>query len=191
MKYCSQCGGPLIRRVPEGDHLERSVCEACETIHYENPKIVSGCIATWEDRILLCRRAIEPRYGLWTLPAGYMENDETTADAAARETEEEAGAQVEIVDLFAMINLPHINQVYVMYRGNMRSGEYEPGIESLEADLFEQDSIPWHDLAFPVVNETLRRFFLDRERGKFRIHVGDIVPVDRARNQWDVRFLQD
>jgi len=177
--------------VPEGDHLERAVCETCDTVHYENPKIVSGCIATWEDRVLLCRRAIEPRYGLWTLPAGYMENDETTADAAARETAEEAGAEVDIVDLFAMINLPHISQVYVMFRGNMRNAEYEPGIESLEAGLFDQDSIPWHDLAFPVVTETLRRFFFDRARGEFRIHVGDIVPIDRARNQWSMRFMRD
>jgi ADP-ribose pyrophosphatase YjhB (NUDIX family) len=191
MKYCTQCGGPLVRRIPVGDNLERAVCPACETIHYENPKIVSGCVATWEDRILLCRRAIEPRYGQWTLPAGYMENDETTADAAARETEEEAGAKVAIVDLFAMINLPHINQVYIMFRGELPNAEYAPGAESLEAGLFLQEEIPWEELAFPVVTETLRRYFRDRERGNFRVHVGDIVPIDRERGQWDSRFLQD
>jgi ADP-ribose pyrophosphatase YjhB (NUDIX family) len=191
MKYCTQCGGPLVRRVPAGDNLERAVCTSCDTIHYENPKIVSGCIAIWEDRVLLCRRAIEPRYGQWTLPAGYMENDETTADAAARETEEEAGARVAIVDLFAMINLPHINQVYVMFRGELPGPEYAPGAESLEAGLFLQDEIPWDELAFPVVTETLRRYFRDRERGSFAVHVGDIIPVDRERGRWHTRFFQD
>lgn len=191
MRYCSQCGGPLTRRIPPGDNLERAVCDSCATIHYENPKIISGCIATWDDRVLLCRRAIEPRYGQWTLPAGYMENDETTADAAVRETEEEAGARVEIVDLFAMINLPHINQVYVMFRGTLSSDEHAPGVESLEAGLFTQEEIPWDGLAFPVVTETLQRYFNDREQGGFRIHVGDILSVDYARNRWETRFLGD
>jgi ADP-ribose pyrophosphatase YjhB (NUDIX family) len=162
-------------RIPAGDTLPRHVCDACATIHYQNPKIVAGCIAEWHGSILLCRRAIEPRYGLWTLPAGFMENEETTAQAAARETLEEACAVVTGLTLYGIFNLPHISQVYIMFRGHLREGQVAAGLESLEAALFEEDEIPWGTLAFPVVRETLRLYYQDRRASEFRVHMGDIV----------------
>jgi ADP-ribose pyrophosphatase YjhB (NUDIX family) len=175
VKYCSQCGAKVALRIPPGDNLPRHVCEACETIHYQNPKIVAGCIAEWEGRILLCRRAIEPRYGLWTLPAGFMENNETTAEAAARETLEEARAVVNNLALYGLFNLPHIDQVYIMFRGVLREARVEAGLESLEAALFPEEKIPWQALAFPVVRESLKLFCQDRRAGEFRVHMGDII----------------
>lgn len=177
MKYCSNCGAPVSRRIPPGDNLPRYVCDACQTIHYQNPKIVAGCIPEWEDKVLLCRRAIEPRYGLWTLPAGFMENGETTAQAAARETLEEANARVDRLSLYVLFNLPHINQVYLMFRGRLRDGRYSAGHESLEAALFTEREIPWQELAFPVIRETLRCYFDDRRAGVYRVHTGDIIPT--------------
>lgn len=176
INYCMQCGAPVDWRVPEGDNLPRHVCDACGTIHYLNPKIVAGCIPEWDDRILLCRRAIEPRYGLWTLPAGFLENGETTAQGAARETREEACAQVDIADLYALFNIPHISQIYVMFRAQLRALDYAPGEESLEVALFREDEIPWDTLAFPVVHEILLRYYEDRRSGQFRMHVADITP---------------
>jgi len=176
VKYCSQCAHPVSLRIPPGDALPRYVCDHCQTIHYQNPKIVAGCIPEWEDRILLCRRAIEPRYGLWTVPAGFMENGETVADAAARETLEEARAQVRDCSLYALFNLPHISQVYVLFRARLPRPEFGPGTESLEVDLFTEARIPWDRLAFPVIRETLRRYFADRRNGTFPVHTGDIAP---------------
>ena len=173
MKFCNQCGAPVSLRVPEGDNLPRHVCDACNTIHYENPKIVAGCIPEWEDKILLCRRAIEPRYGLWTLPAGFMENSETTAQAAMREAMEEARANVEITSLYTVFNLIHINQVYMIFRSRLCDLDFAPGVESLEVALFEEKDIPWGELAFPVVEQTLRYFFSDREQGRFHARMGD------------------
>lgn len=168
-------------RIPPGDNLPRHVCDTCHAIHYQNPKIVAGCVATWGEEILLCRRAIEPRYGLWTLPAGFMENRETTVEAAARETLEEACAQLRSLSLYGLFNLPHIDQVYIMFRGELREREVRAGAESLEALLFSEADIPWEELAFPVVSETLRLFFEDRRAGEFRVHTGDIVRgPDRA-----------
>ncbi len=175
MKFCSNCGAPVSRRIPPGDSLPRYVCDACRTIHYQNPKMVVGCIPEWEDRILLCRRAIEPRYGLWTLPAGFMENSETAAEAAARETREEAEAQVEIGTLFSLYNLPHINQVYLLFRARLLNLAYAPGAESLEVALFHEAEIPWERLAFPVIQHTLHHFFDDRRGGQYRLHIGDIT----------------
>lgn len=175
VKYCCQCGAPVTLRIPPGDNLPRYVCNACEAIHYQNPKIVAGCIAEWEGKILLCRRAIEPRYGLWTLPAGFMENDETTSQAAARETLEEARALVGDLALYGLFNLPHINQVYIMFRGALREPQVSAGLESLEASLFREEELPWQELAFPVVRESLRLFCRDRRTGDFRVHMGDIV----------------
>ncbi len=175
VKYCCQCGAQVELRVPEGDNLPRYVCSACETVHYQNPKIVAGCVVTWGGRILLCRRAIEPRLGLWTVPAGFMERNETTAEAAARETLEEAHAQLRDLSLYGLFNLPHIDQVYIMFRGEMRDGRFSAGPESLEAALFMEEDIPWETLAFPVVCETLRLFFKDRRAGKFKVHTGDII----------------
>jgi ADP-ribose pyrophosphatase YjhB (NUDIX family) len=175
MKYCSQCGGTVTLRIPPGDTLPRFVCDACEAIHYQNPKIVAGCIAEWEGRVLLCRRAIEPRYGLWTLPAGFMENKETTAQAAARETLEEACAAVNGLALYGVFNLPHIDQVYIMFRGALADARVGAGLESLEAELFAEENIPWQQLAFPVVRVSLRLFLQDRRAGEFRVHTGDIM----------------
>ena len=175
MKFCSECGAAVERRVPRGDNRSRFVCAQCETVHYQNPKVVAGCIAEWGDKILLCKRAIEPRYGLWTLPAGFMENEETTAEAAARETLEEASARVDIDALYALFNLPHINQVYLLFRGRLRDLAFGPGEESLEVALFAEAEIPWDVLAFPVVRETLKCYFADRARGAFPLRFGDIV----------------
>ena len=175
MKYCSECGQPVSRRIPEGDNLPRFVCDSCHTIHYQNPNIVAGCVLTWENRILLCRRAIEPRHGLWTLPAGFMENGETTAEAAAREAWEEAGARSPDLQLYSVHSLPHISQVYIMFRGELEAGHAEAGPESLEVALVEEADIPWDQLAFPVVREVLERFLEDRRRGHFPVHGGDIV----------------
>jgi len=175
MNYCSDCGAPVTERVPEGDNLPRHVCEQCGAIHYRNPKIVAGCIPEAGTRILLCRRAIEPRAGLWTLPAGFMENGETTAQGAARETLEEANARVHIEQLYALFDIPHINQVYLMFRGRMLDEQFSAGAESLEAALFEESAIPWDTLAFPVIRETLVRYFADRREGRFQTHHGQIT----------------
>ncbi len=175
MKFCTACGGPLVLQVPPGDSRRRHVCSRCGEIHYLNPKLVTGCIPESEDgRILLCRRAIEPRYGLWTLPAGFMENGESCQQGAARETLEEANARVEILQLYTTFNLPHIDQVYLLFRGRLLDGGFSPGEESLEVDLFDEADIPWDDLAFAVVRETLRLYFEDRRHGVYQPRVGDI-----------------
>lgn len=184
MKFCSQCGAEIIVKVPESDDRERYVCTQCETIHYQNPKIVAGCIPEWEDRILLCKRAIEPRYGRWTLPAGFMELGETTLEAAVRETQEEANARVDVLDLYMVINLPHVDQVYMMFRSHLKDRDFFPGAESLEVDLFRREQIPWDELAFPTIRETLRFYYQDRESGEFRPRSGDII-----RQESGYRFL--
>jgi ADP-ribose pyrophosphatase YjhB (NUDIX family) len=172
MKFCSHCGSAALeQRVPPGDTLVRWVCAGCGTIHYQNPKIVVGCLPDWEDRVLLCRRAIDPRRGLWTLPAGFLENGETLVAGAARETAEEAGARVEVGALYTVISLPHISQVYVMFRARLRDLEFRPGTESLEVSLFQEEAIPWHELAFRTIARTLRLYFLDRKLGGFPVHL--------------------
>ena len=153
MKFCSQCGSEVELRIPAGDTLPRFVCPVCHTIHYQNPKMVVGCIPEWEGRILLCRRAIAPREGKWTLPAGFMENNETLAQGAARETLEEANARVEIRELYAVYNLPHISQVYLLFRAKLLDLDFSPGIESLEVKLFEEHEIPWDEMAFRVIHD--------------------------------------
>lgn len=175
MKYCSNCGDSVVMKIPEGDNRERHVCDTCDTIHYQNPKIVAGCVPVWEKKILLCRRAIQPRYGLWTLPAGFMENGESTVQAAAREAFEEANAVVENLTLYGLYNLVHINQVYLMFRGDLKDGQASAGEESLEVDLFHENDIPWQELAFPVVKETLERYFEERKQGVYQVHSGDIM----------------
>jgi ADP-ribose pyrophosphatase YjhB (NUDIX family) len=174
MIFCSNCGARLIVKVPEGDDRLRHVCEACTTIHYQNPKIVAGCIPDWDGRLLLCRRAIEPRYGLWTLPAGFMENGETTEQAAARETWEEARARVGEMKLYGVFSIPHISQVYLMFRARLEEERFEPGPESLEVRLFEEHEIPWDELAFPVVKLTLRNYCSDLKDNLFPVHVEEI-----------------
>ena len=176
MKYCSACGATVSIRIPEGDTAPRHVCDRCAAIHYLNPKMVVGCIPEWEDRILLCRRAIEPRHGFWTLPGGFLENGETAGQGAARETLEEAEARVEIGPLYTLFNLPHISQIYLMFRGRLLDLDFGPGSESLEVRLFREDEIPWEDIAFRAISETLRLYFADRARGQFDFHLGDIAP---------------
>jgi ADP-ribose pyrophosphatase YjhB (NUDIX family) len=176
MNYCSHCGSHrLALRVPEGDTLPRFVCGACATIHYQNPKVVVGCLPVWEDRILLCKRAIEPRYGLWTLPAGFLENGETVSAGAERETLEEASARVRIGELYTVISLPQINQVYMVFRAELADLAFGPGPESLEVRLFEEGEVPWETLAFRTIARTLRNFFLDRKHGRFGVHVSALA----------------
>jgi ADP-ribose pyrophosphatase YjhB (NUDIX family) len=177
MNYCSHCGMPVRIGIPPGEHLPRHLCDACGTIHYQNPKLVVGCIAEWQGGILLCRRAIEPRMGWWTLPAGFMENAETTPQAAMRETLEEANARVEIDALFTLYNLPHINQVHLFFRARLLDLDFSPGTESLEVALFKEDGIPWKEMAFASVRETMKHWFDDRRAGKFGFHTGDIQPT--------------
>ncbi|MEM6710624.1 MAG: NUDIX hydrolase, partial [Pseudomonadota bacterium] len=159
MKFCSNCGTAVELKIPEGDNRERYVCPACHTIHYVNPKIVAGCLVTAGEQVLLCKRAIEPRKGYWTLPAGFMENGESAEDGAARETWEEALAKVDIHGLYTVFSLPYISQVYMFYRGTLVGTQFGAGPESLEVGLYDEADIPWNDLAFPVVTQTLRHYF--------------------------------
>ncbi|PRF92392.1 NUDIX domain-containing protein [Burkholderia multivorans] len=174
MKFCSVCGHEVIARIPQGDNRERFVCDHCGTIHYQNPRNVVGTVPVWGEQVLLCRRAIEPRYGFWTLPAGFMEMGETTAEAAARETLEEAGARVEVQNLFTLLNVPHVHQVHLFYLARLVDPEFEAGEESLEVKLFDEADIPWDEIAFPTVSQTLRFFFADRATGDYGVHTGDI-----------------
>ena len=143
-------------------------------VHYQNPKIVAGCIVEWQDKILLCKRSIEPRSGLWTIPAGFMENSETVNAAAARETWEEANARVESVQLFAVYNIPRVNQVYIIFRGELDAPEFSAGAESLEVELFDESEVPWEELAFPVVHKALIRYFENRVSGTDTPFIDDI-----------------
>jgi ADP-ribose pyrophosphatase YjhB (NUDIX family) len=172
MKFCSHCGSDaLAQRIPEGDTLARHVCANCGTIHYQNPKTVVGCLPEWEGRVLLCKRAIDPRLGLWTLPAGFLENGETLEAGALRETAEEARARVGIGSLYTVISLPDINQVYMMFRARLRDLDFGPGAESLEVRLFAEEDVPWGEIAFRTIARTLRNYFLDRKLGAFPLHV--------------------
>lgn len=175
MNFCSSCGEKVSLIVPEGDNRPRHVCSKCGTVHYQNPKVVTGCIPEWENEILLCRRAIEPRIGLWTLPAGFMENQETNLEGAAREASEEANADVRDMNLFCMFSIPHINQIYTFYRGTLHQGKASAGDESEEVALVAEKDIPWDEMAFPVVVETLKLYFEDRAKGIFRTHCGEII----------------
>ena len=170
LNFCSACGGALAHRVPQGDSLPRGMCDACGAIHYRNPRLVVGTLPEWEGKVLLCRRAIEPRRDRWTLPAGFMENGESVADAALRETREEANANIELTGLFSMISVPSIHQVHVIYRAQLLDLGFSPGDESLDVRLFAEDDIPWHDIAFRTISSSLRHFFADRRRGVFEVH---------------------
>lgn len=174
MNYCSHCGAPVVLRIPEGDTLPRHVCPSCGTVHYQNPKVVVGCLVEWNHRVLLCRRAIDPRRGYWTLPAGFLENRETTLQGAVRETLEEAQAQVTDAALFSLLNVSHINQIHIFYRARLVDGAFAAGHETLEADLFAERDIRWQDLAFPTVLFTLQRYYQDRRDGRFGVHIEDI-----------------
>ncbi len=166
---------PVTQRMPAGDNRLRFVCGACQTIHYQNPKIVTGCIPEWDGQILLCRRAIEPRSGFWTFPAGFMEIGESTEQAAMRETLEEAQTHVEQIALFAVFSLPYIGQTHLVFRGPMRTSAFGVGEESLEVQLFALSAIPWDTIAFPVVKDVLRRYVDDVARGAFQVHVATLL----------------
>ena len=177
MKFCPDCGAGVTLKIPAGDSFPRHVCAACGTIHYSNPKMVIGCIPEWESKILLCKRAIEPRLGYWTPPAGFMENGETTEEGALRETLEEANARVEIGDLYTMLSVPQVNQVHIFYRARLLDLEFAPGPESLEVALFEEAQIPWKEIAFRTISTTLRHYYADRKQGRYGCHSGAILPM--------------
>jgi ADP-ribose pyrophosphatase YjhB (NUDIX family) len=183
MKFCSECAAPVSLSIPAGDNRPRYVCDSCATIHYQNPKMVLGTIPVWEKdgelKVLLCKRAIEPRYGYWTLPAGFMENNETTAEAAMRETQEEAGANIELGKLFTLLNVARVHQVHMFYLATLRDLDFAPGEESLDVQMFAEADIPWDDLAFPTIRTTLELFFADRVKiresgGGYGFHTQDI-----------------
>ena len=175
IQHCRECGTAVVYRIPDdGDTRERAICPSCGTVHYINPLLVVGTVPYLGDRVLLCKRAIEPRWGKWTLPAGFMEMDETMAEGAARETDEEAGAQITMGPLFSTLSIPRVGQVHVFYLAELRSEVFNPGQETLEARLFTEAEIPWDELAFMTVRETLRRFFDDQRSGRYGIHDIDI-----------------
>lgn len=174
MKYCGECGKTVEQRIPEGDNRPRDICTACGFIHYTNPRIVAGTVPVWKNKVLLCRRAIEPRLGYWTLPAGFMENAESTTEAAIRETWEEALTRVSIQNLYTVISVPHIDQVHIFFRAVMVDGEFGAGPESLESRLFSEDEIPWDEISFPTVKKTLELYFKDRKESAYPLHVTDI-----------------
>jgi ADP-ribose pyrophosphatase YjhB (NUDIX family) len=179
IRHCRACGTAVDYRIPADDNRERAVCPACGEIHYVNPINVVGTVPVWTDadgadRLLLCRRNIEPRYGLWTLPAGFLELGETTADGARRETDEEAGAQIELQGLFSVLNVVRVGQVHLFYRARLLSAEFAPGPETIEARLFAEGEIPWDEIAFRTVRETLKAWFADRRAGHFGLHCIDV-----------------
>jgi len=174
VNYCSNCGQSLTYHIPPGDDRSRHICESCGLIHYQNPKMVVGCIPELEDKILLCRRAIEPCYGKWTLPAGYLENGETVSAGARRETFEEAQARVEILAPYALYNICYVNQIYLMFRARLMDRHFRPGSESLEVRLFSEVEIPSDEIAFRVIEETLVQYFKDRRTGLFPFYIGNI-----------------
>ena len=174
IKFCKACGGEAPYSVPPDDNRERAICKVCGTIHYENPLNVVGTLPVWNDKVLLCKRNIEPRYGLWTLPAGFMELGETTAEGAVRETVEEAGARIELLGLYTVLNVVRVGQVHFFYRAHLRDPDFAPGPETIEAQLCREEEIPWDQLAFRTVRETLRRYFEDRKRGQFDVHCADL-----------------
>lgn len=173
MKFCPGCGNEVCLQVPAGDNRERHVCETCGCIHYQNPRMIVGSIPVEGERVLLCRRAIEPRHGFWTLPAGFLELGESSLEGALRETLEEAGARIDNPVPYCLFDLPHIDQVYLFYRGELREGRFAAGTESLEVGLFAEDEIPWDRLAFPIIHRALQLFFADRKAGCFGFHAQD------------------
>jgi len=170
MNFCTACGDRVELRVPEGDSVPRHICTGCGKVHYFNPLIVVGCVPEAGQRILLCRRAIEPRSGYWTIPAGFMEIGETLVEGAARETMEEAMARVEIGDLLAVVDVISAGQVHLMYRATLLDGAFGAGAESLEVRLFEPEEIPWDEIAFQSVRFALEKCLEDRAAGVAQLH---------------------
>jgi ADP-ribose pyrophosphatase YjhB (NUDIX family) len=184
IKHCKNCGAATTYRLPDdSDTKPRAVCTACATVHYENPLNVVGTVPIWHGadgkdaigQVLLCKRNIEPRRGFWTLPAGFMELGETAAAGAARETDEEAGAQYEMQELFTLINVPRVGQVHFFYRAKLLSTQFNPGHETMQARLFTEAEIPWDDIAFRTVRDTLEKYFADAKKGCFGMHHFDIA----------------
>ena len=174
MKFCSDCAGPLVEHTPDGDDRPRRWCPACQKAHYQNPLVVVGCLVERDDEVLLCRRAIEPAHGKWTVPAGFLELGETLAAGAARETREEAGAQVEVVAPHSHLDLTHIGQHYAMFRARLTAPDVAPGVESLECAWVRRQDIPWSDLAFPAVHFALQLLYQDRDDGVAKLHHGQV-----------------
>ena len=174
IRHCKACGAATRYIVPADDNRERAVCTVCALVHYENPLNVVGTVPAWGEQVLLCRRNIEPRYGFWTLPAGFLELGESTADGAIRETVEEAGARIELEGLFTVLNVVRVGQLHLFYRARLLDTEFAPGPETIEARLFDEASVPWDELAFRTVRETLLHYFEDRRRGRFELHTADI-----------------
>jgi ADP-ribose pyrophosphatase YjhB (NUDIX family) len=174
MNFCNQCGSRVELRIPPGDAIARHICDACGTIHYQNPLMISGCVPEHEGRILLCRRAIEPRRGSWTFPAGFLENGETLQQGAARESREEALAEVKVGSLLTVVHVLQARQVHVFFRATLPVPEFGAGAESLEVDLFRPEDIPWHDIAFPSTEYTLRCYLEDRAAGVERHHFAEV-----------------
>ncbi len=175
IKHCRACGAESRYQTPADDNRDRAVCTVCGTIHYENPVNVVGTLPVWQDRVLLCRRNIEPRRGFWTLPAGFMELGETTAEGAVRETVEEAGARIELQELFTLLNVVRVGQVHLFYRARLLDVDFAPGPETIEAELFVESEVPWDEIAFRTTRKTLELYFADRRAGRFEIHFGDIT----------------
>lgn len=175
MKFCSQCGAPLEDRVPPGDDRARRVCTRCEHVHYQNPLVVVGCLVERGDEVLLCRRAIEPAYGRWTTPAGFLELGEALAAGACRETMEEAGAEVEVTAPHSYLDLVHIGQLYAIFRARMKRPGFAAGDESLECRFFPLSDLPWQELAFPAVHFALQLLLEDRTRGRHHVHHGRLL----------------
>ncbi|HEU0229988.1 MAG TPA: NUDIX hydrolase [Burkholderiaceae bacterium] len=179
-KFCTQCGNATTHRVPPDDTRERDVCEHCGAVHYHNPLNVVGVVPIWGEQVLLCRRAIEPRHGMWTLPAGFMELGETTAQGAVREAEEESGAQLELGPLYTVIDVPHVEQVHFFYLARVLSPDLDPGFETLEARFFDTRDIPWDELAFRTVRTTLEHYLEDRPGGRFPVHHYSLMTPSRG-----------
>jgi len=172
VNYCSHCGSQqLVFEIPDGDNRQRFICENCHTVHYQNPRMVVGCLPVFEDKIMLCRRAIEPRRGLWNLPAGYLENGETVEEGAVRETWEEARARVRLVRLHCLYNLPHVQQVYLHFLAEMENESYSAGPESMEVDLFTPDTIPWDEIAFSSSSFAIKEY-IKYGKNYDDIHIG-------------------
>ncbi|HEX7387682.1 MAG TPA: NUDIX hydrolase [Castellaniella sp.] len=169
-QFCSQCGHALSHEVPPDDNRVRDLCKHCGAVHYQNPRNVVGVVPIWHDQVLLCRRAIEPRYGKWTLPAGFMELGETTEQGAARENQEESGARIRIQSLLTVIDVPSVNQVHLYYLAEVLDPTLDPGPETLEAAFFKLDAIPWQELSFRSVSTTLEHYLQDRPGGRFPTH---------------------
>lgn len=183
IKFCTACGSPTHQIIPKDDDHMRAVCTSCSEIHYSNPKVVVGCIPEYKGKLLLAKRNIEPRKGKWTLPAGFLENGESVQDGALRETLEETQATARIIDPYRLFNIVFVDQIYLMFRAEMTSGTFGPTTESIEVGLFDESEIPWDEIAFEVIKQTLQHYFEDQKRGTFPFKVLDLQLPPRLQHQ--------